>query len=421
VSPAPPPEPGWRSDDERERARRERMARRGGRSAPPAVTPAGRAATRPPAFDGDGTTADGGPPGRRPRRTRARSGGIRRGRLALAVVLIAVFAVVVWFLWSLFQPLHGDGAGRVAVTIPPSSGATQIGDLLERRGVVSSSFFFGARAALAGKRGSLKAGSYVLKRDMSYGAVLDVLTAGPPVNTVTVVVPEGRSRREIAASLRDSGLAGDYLAASKRSPALDPARYGAKHATDLEGFLFPATYELKRGATIKQLVAKQLEAFKQRFPTVSLRKARSKNLTPYDVLIIGSLVERETAVPRERPLIASVIYNRLHASMPLQIDATSRFEFNKWSGALTRSELQSPSPYNTRIHRGLPPGPIGNPGLSSIQAAAAPAKTSYLFYVNNPCKPDTHTFTKTLAEFNAAVARYNAARAKAGGNAPKGC
>jgi UPF0755 protein len=330
-------------------------------------------------------------------------------------------AAIVWFLWSLFQPFHGDGASRVPVTIPPHSGVSEIGDLLERKGVVSSSFFFGARATLAGKRGDLRPGTYVLKRDMSYGAVLDALTAGPRVNTVTVVVPEGRSRREIAASLRGSGLAGDYLAASKRSRVLDPARYGARHATDLEGFLFPATYQLKRGSGVRQLVTKQLQTFKQRFPSVNLRKARSKNLTPYDVLIIASLIERETAVPRERRLIASVVYNRLHARMPLQIDATSRFEFNKWSGALTRSELQSPSPYNTRIHRGLPPGPIGNPGLASIQAAAAPASSGYLFYVNNPCKPDTHTFTKTLAAFDAAVARYNAARARAGGNAPKGC
>jgi peptidoglycan lytic transglycosylase G len=426
MSPEPP---GGRSDDDRERARQERIARRTGRPAPPpAATPAGRAATPrsapaatpPPASSRDGSGGDDIAPRRPLRRPPIRTRVTHRGRVALAFLLVVAVAVV-WFLWSLFQPFHGDGTGRVAVTVPPRSGANQIGDLLERKGVVSSSFFFSARATLAGKRGDLKPGSYVLKRGMSYGAVLDVLTAGPPVNTVTVVVPEGRSRREIAVSLRDAGLAGDYLAASKRSPLLDPARYRAKHATDLEGFLFPATYELKRGSSMRQLVTKQLQVFKQRFPTVSLRRARTKNLTPYDVLIIGSLVERETAIPSERPLIASVIYNRLHKSMPLQIDATSRFEFNKWSGALTRSELQSPSPYNTRIHRGLPPGPIGNPGLASIRAAAAPAKTSYLFYVNNPCKPDTHTFAKTLTEFNAAVARYNAARTKAGGNAPKGC
>jgi UPF0755 protein len=332
-----------------------------------------------------------------------------------------LLAVAIWFLWSVFQPFHGDGSGRVAVTIPPNSGVSDIGDLLERKGVVSNSFFFGARTTLAGKRGDLKPGTYELRRDMSYSSAIDALTSGPPANLVSVVVPEGRSRREIAASLRSSGLAGGYLAASKRSPVLSPSRYGAKHATDLEGFLFPATYELRHGANVKQLVIKQLRVFKQRFGGVDLSRARRKNLTAYDVLIIASLIERETAVPRERKLIASVVYNRLHASMPLQIDATSRFQFNKWSGALTRSDLASSSPYNTRIHRGLPPGPIGNPGIASIQAAATPAATGYLFYVVNPCRPGTHTFTSTLAGFNAAVARYDAARAKAGGNAPKGC
>jgi uncharacterized YceG family protein len=328
------------------------------------------------------------------------------------VLLVAV----IWFLWSLFQPFHGGGSGRVSVTIPKSSGVGEIGSLLETRGVISSSFFFGARATLAGKRGDLKPGKYVLKRDMSYGTVIDVLSKGPAANVVTVVVPEGRSRREIAASL--SGLNGNYLAATKRRP---PAGYGARAATDLEGFLFPATYQLGRGANVKVLVRKQLQAFKQRFATVDLRAAKRKNLTPYDVLIIASLVERETAAPRERKLIASVIYNRLKAGTPLGIDATTRFQFNKWSGALTRSELASPSPYNTRNHTGLPPGPIGNPGIASITAAAAPARSPYMFYVANPCKPGTHTFTRTLAEFNAAVARYDAARTKAGGNAPKGC
>ena len=321
-----------------------------------------------------------------------------------------------WFLWSLFQPFHGAGTGRVAITIPKSSGVGDIGDLLERRDVISSAFFFGARATLAGKRGDLKPGAYVFRKDMSYGDVIDRLSKGPPANIVTVVVPEGRSRREIAATLK--GLTGSYLAATKRKP---PKGYGAAGATDLEGFLFPATYELKPGTSVKVLVSKQLAAFRQRFSDVSLVKARRKNLTPYDVLIIGSLIERETAVPSERKLIASVIYNRLRAGTPLGIDATTRFQFHKWSGALTRSELASPSPYNTRIHTGLPPGPIGNPGIASIEAAAAPAKTRSMFYVANPCKPGTHTFTKTLAEFNAAAARYDAARKAAGNKAPTGC
>jgi uncharacterized YceG family protein len=416
--------PGGRSEDERERARREREARRAAREGsvaqpqaqPPPSEPVTRVRAEAPVRAPVRT-----PPGAfARRRTRPQATRNVRARIGLGIVLVLA-AALIWFLWSLFQPFHGDGSGRVALTIPQKSGVGEIGSLLERKGVVSSSFFFGARATLDGKRGDLKPGSYVLKRDMSYSAALDRLTKGPPANVVTVVVPEGRSRREIAASLADARLSGDYLAASKRSPVLDPTSYGASHPADLEGFLFPATYELKPGTNVKNLVAKQLQAFKERFATVNLRAAKRKNLTPYDVLIIASLVERETAVARERKLIASVIYNRLRAGTPLGIDATTRFQFNKWSGALTRSELASPSPYNTRIHTGLPPGPIGNPGLASVAAAAAPDRTPWMFYVANPCKPGTHTFTKTLTEFNAAVARYDAARRKAGGNAPKGC
>ncbi|MEA2431716.1 MAG: hypothetical protein QOI19_2189 [Thermoleophilaceae bacterium] len=410
MSAGPPPVPGGRSENERERARREREERRAARKGKLAPVepsaPAVRAEPAPPPPP---------PPGRAQTRTPSLRPGYARRRLWL-VALLVVLVAVLWFVWSLFQPLHGGGTGRVSVTIPQKSGVGDIGSLLEKRGVISSSFFFEARATLAGKRGDLKPGSYVLKRDMSYSAALDSLTKGPPNNIVTVVVPEGRSRREIAASLH--GLKGSYLVATKRKP---PKGYGADRATDLEGFLFPATYQLKPGVNVSRLVTKQLQAFKQRFASVNLRAARRKNLTPYDVLTIASLVERETAAPRERKLIASVIYNRLHAGTPLGIDATTRFQFNKWSGALTRSELASSSPYNTRIHAGLPPGPIGNPGLASITAAAAPAHSPWMFYVANPCRPGTHTFTKTLTEFNAAVARYNAARRKAGGNAPNGC
>ena len=168
-------------------------------------------------------------------------------------------------------------------------------------------------------------------------------------------------------------------------------------------------------------MAKQLTAFKQRFAAVDLRAARHVNLTPYDVLTIASLVEREASAPGERPLVAAVIYNRLRARMPLGIDASTRFALGKWSGALTRSELASPSPYNTRTRRGLPPGPIGNPGVAAIQAAAHPARARYLYYVANPCKPGTHVFATTAGAFDRAAARYAQARRLAGGRAPTHC
>ena len=141
----------------------------------------------------------------------------------------------------------------------------------------------------------------------------------------------------------------------------------------MEGFLFPAGYEFTQATTAKELVADQLEAFRERFGSVDLSYARSKNLTPYDILIIASMIEEETAVPRERRLVAAVIYNRLRNRMPLGIDATIRYGLDiPGTESLTKAALRSQSPYNTRIHTGLPPTPITNPGLASIKAAAEP-------------------------------------------------
>jgi uncharacterized YceG family protein len=335
--------------------------------------------------------------------------------------LALVAIVALWFLWSLFQPFHGDGGDDVTVTIPKAAGVGQIADVLEEKGVISSGFFFELRTRLGGSGGNLKPGTYTLKADMSYSAALDALAKGPPPNVVSLVIPEGKSRREIAPSIES--LEGDYLAATKRSRLLDPADYGAESASDLEGFLFPATYELKRGQSVEALVNRQLQTFQEQFDQVDLRAAKRKNLTAYDVLIIASLVERETAVPEERALIASVIYNRLSEGIALGIDATTRFQYNDWKNPLRQSQLESPSPYNTRINDGLPPGPIGSPGIESIQAAANPESTDYLFYVADPCDPDglKHTFHETSAEFEAAVAKYNEAREAAGGRAPRGC
>ena len=257
---------------------------------------------------------------------------------------------------------------------------------------------------------------------MSYGDALDTLTHNPPAPPVVrVTIPEGLSRREAAPIVRQDGIEGDYAKATQASKALDPRHYGAPRNASLEGFLFPATYELRRHASAKQLVTEQLAAFKQRFAGVNLRHAKSKNLTPYDVLVIASMVEREVAVARERPLVAAVIYNRLHQGMRLGIDATLRFALHDWTHPLTVSELASSTPYNTRNRQGLPPGPIGNPGLASIEAAAHPARVDYLFYVVKPGTCGQHAFSSTDAQFQRDVDRYNQARNAAGGKSPTKC
>jgi uncharacterized YceG family protein/putative transcription antitermination factor YqgF len=370
----------------------------------------GRKQRRPPGPPG--TAAGGLRPG----------GGHRPGRRIGALLAIALVALAGWFLISLYQPFTGDGSGRVVVKVPQGASASRIGDLLAAEGVVGSSFFFDLRAKLSGQRGDLKSGTFTLRHDMSYGAALDALTKNPPAPPVVrITIPEGRSRREIVPLARQAGLRGDYLAASRSSTLLDLRRDGAPKGATLEGFLFPATYELKRGATARQLVAEQVAAFKQSLARVNLRYARSKNLSVFDVVTIAAMVEREVAVAKERPLVAAVIYNRLHQGMPLGIDATLRFALNDWTHPLRVSQLASTTPYNTRNHQGLPPGPIGNPGLASLQAAAHPAKVPYLFYVVKPGTCGEHAFSSTDAQFQRDVAKYNAARNAAGGKSPTKC
>ncbi|MBA3437674.1 MAG: endolytic transglycosylase MltG [Thermoleophilaceae bacterium] len=358
-------------------------------------------------------------------RRRAQGGGLGRTRprrrrlIPLAVAGVLALAVA-WFLFSLYQPFKGEGEGTVAVMIPSGSGVGTISDLLAERGVVSNAFFFRARATLSGRSGDFKAGRFSLREDMSYAAAIDALSQSPATQTVSITVPEGRARREVKGLVGDD-LEGDYLALTKRSPLLDPSDYGAKGASDLEGFLFPATYELKRGQGTRELVKQQLRTFEREFAKVDMSFAKRKNLTRYDVLVIASMVEREAQVAKERPVIASVIYNRLSEGIPLGIDATIRFATNNWTRPLTESELGVDSPYNTRERQGLPPGPIGSPGLASLQAAAKPAKTGFLFYVVKPNTCGEHAFSETDAEFQANVDRYNQERAARGGESPTDC
>jgi UPF0755 protein len=245
----------------------------------------------------------------------------------------------------------------------------------------------------------------------------------PPVvvRTITVTIPEGYTRSQTAEIAKQEGLRGNYVKESVRSQYLNPAKYGGKEAKNLEGFLFPDTFELEKHAKAADLVQLQLEDFKRRIAGVNMSYAHSKNLTVYDVLTIASMIEHEAGVASQRKLVAAVIYNRLHEGMPLGIDATTRFATGNYTRPLTESELAIDSPYNTRTNAGLPPGPIGSPGLASIEAAAHPAKVDYLFYVAEPGACNKLAFSSTEAEFNADVERYNSAREAAGGNSPDSC
>jgi UPF0755 protein len=287
----------------------------------------------------------------------------------------------------------------IRVVIPSGVDASGIGDILEQRGVVADGARFRDYAKEQGEGSQFKAGAYRFQAGTDYNVIIARLDAGPAApKLVKLVIPEGFRQTEIAARVAAdtaiSKAAYNHAVAQARAPQ----GFGTRRS--MEGFLFPATYDVRPSERATQLVNAQLDAFRANFAQVDMSYAASKNLTPYDVLTIASMIEREARVNQERPLIAAVIYNRLHLHMQLGIDATLLYEQGSWSHQLTVSELAANTPYNTRLRFGLPPTPICNPGLASLQAAAHPAKVDYLYYV---AKGDSghHYFTNNFNDFKA--------------------
>lgn len=240
----------------------------------------------------------------------------------------------------------------------------------------------------------------------------------PQLEVLRIIFPEGFTNEEMAKrvaavrgiAIRERGVT-PRLTRRAYENAIALAKPPKAFLKDwqrgaMEGFLFPAAYEFTQQTTAKQLVADQLAAFRKRFARVPLNKAKAKNLTPYDVLVIASMIEKETAVAKERRLVAAVIYNRLRNRMPLGIDATIRYGLGiPPTKSLTKVALASDNPYNTRRFPGLPPTPIANPGLASLKAAADPAPVDYLYYVRVP-NTVRHFFTASESEFLRKVCEF---------------
>jgi UPF0755 protein len=241
-------------------------------------------------------------------------------------------------------------------------------------------------------------------------------SAAPPTTTIRqlrqfrILFPEGFTRAQMAARVRTVAkiaeheshrkvkLSGNSYAAATAKPRTFPGFGGKK--LPLEGFLFPDTYNFDRASTSAQLVHEQLGEFGSKWSSLDLSYARSKNLTPYDVLTIASMIEKEAVAAGDRAKVARVIYNRLHLGMTLGIDATIRYALHiPGTKSLTQSELANPTPYNTRLHAGLPPTPIASPGLASMQAAAHPAAGPWLYFVAEPDKVHSF-FTASASAFN---------------------
>jgi UPF0755 protein len=316
-------------------------------------------------------------------------------------------------------PVDAQDNARQVVTVPPGATASDIGNDLQQRGLVRSGLAFRLAAEQAGVGTSLAAGDYELSRSMSTKDIIQVLARGQVKRGLVATIPEGWRSEQIADRFESTGFAArdDFLRAvssPESVPGFDVA--GANAASRLEGYLFPETYEVPQKVSGTRAAELMVHMFSQRLGD-ALRSQQETKLTPYQVLTLASIVEREAKQASERSMIASVYLNRLGAGLRLQADPTVQYAvasrdgpaaatYNYWRD-LTPTDLKFDSPFNTYVVSGLPPGPICNPGEASIRAVLQPAKTDYLYFVAQTDGSGTHLFARTLDEHNANVARVN--------------
>lgn len=338
----------------------------------------------------------------------------RRRRLAPLVVLALVLALLVGlflggravldaFRSPAVADYSGEGTGEVVVQVEPNSTASEIAQTLEAKGVVKSARAFTLAAVEDPDSRKLQPGTYTLRKQMSGASALALLLDPDSRLRGRVVVPEGLT---VAQTLQRIADATEIPLAELQAAAKDAGALGLPpYAKGLEGFLFPATYEMEPGTTAVQALSMMVRRFSVAATATGLEaKAAALGRTPYEIVIVASLIEREVRFDDELPKVAQVVYNRLEQGETLGIDAAILYGLGRTSGALKQSELDRETPYNLRKVRGLPPTPIASPGEATIKAALNPTGGDILFYVL-ATKEGRSVFTSTLAEHNRAVAK----------------
>jgi UPF0755 protein len=324
------------------------------------------------------------------------------GKLVIFLVLLLVpLGLVGGYVMKVSSGATGTGE-EVAVVIAPGASASTIATQLEKAGVIRAAWVYRWYARVKGTAKNLRAGEYVFRKGMSYAEVTAILEKGPKIEIERVTIPEGKTVREIA-RIVEKGMgipAAEFLAEATNGKHTAPGLPAGSR--NLEGFLFPKTYDFKKDATAADVVQKLLDQYAQETATADWSKAPALGLTRYQLMIVASMIEREAKLQKDRPKIARVIYNRLERHMRLQIDATVQYALFLKTGAYkTRvlfEDLEIDSPFNTYKIGGLPPAPIASPGLASIQAALNPEPGKWLYYVLINANGE-HGFAETSAEF----------------------
>ncbi|HEX4215303.1 MAG TPA: endolytic transglycosylase MltG [Candidatus Dormibacteraeota bacterium] len=334
-----------------------------------------------------------------PRRRPSSGRRKRRGGRGLAVLLILLVLIgfgvdrgYSWVNWQISTPVGGSGKA-VLLTVASGEGPDQLAQTLAEKDLIRSQRVFLYYFHYRGAEARLEAGTFALARTMSMAQIVSALTGGPQVE-VTVRLTEGYPMKLMAsqAQAQHVGTAAEYLAAAGDPGAYDETFLKGWPSTapqNLEGFLYGDTYALLPDSTPKELIARQLQRFGQLVtPAMQAEAGKATSARPaenlYSIVTLASIVEREVNTDKDRPLVCDVFYNRLQAGIPLGSDATVLYAVGKWSGTPTQEDLQVNSPYNTRKFPGLPPGPISNPGIASIQGCINPTKTDYMYFFTDP-------------------------------------
>ncbi len=326
--------------------------------------------------------------------------------------MISLISFIGFIAWKSFIEKENIPQRPVKVRIEKGMNAGQIGNLLQDKKVIKNALVFKLIVRRRGVEAEFKPGEYEFKTGMDYNQVIQKLVEGPPITYYEITQPEGWTAKQIAARIGTIAKINEdeYLGIVEQGQAgLDYPflKNNGSNTNSLEGYLFPKTYRIKKGTNAQQFVNLQLAEFQEQTANLNWANAQTLGRTPYEIIIVASLIERESKVDEERPIVASVIYNRLKKGMLLQIDATVQYALPQWKDRLTYEDLKVDSPYNTYKHAGLPPGPICNPGLAAIQAALNPATSDYLYYVLAPDNSGRHTFTRTYDEFLKAANQYH--------------
>ncbi len=318
---------------------------------------------------------------------------------ALAVIQGAVAMRV---LEHLSTPLN-PGAARIVVDVPAGASLNQIAHILAQRGVIQKPRLFSLAARLLGQGRHIRSGEYYVSASQSPLAMLKALTVGRPV-LHKVTFPEGSTAAQVARILDQAGLCPEarFLAAARDTATT--AQLGIP-ASEVEGYLFPDTYHLPKGLEPQEIMRLMVRRFRAVWRELNRQPSlKAEGCSPHQIVIMASLIQAEAKVEDEMPLIAAVFFNRLEKGMLLQCDPTVIYGLEDFEGRLHKNDLNDPHPYNTYVHSGLPPGPIGNPGAQALRAALNPAAADYLYFVSR--NDGTHQFSQTYAQHRRAVTKY---------------